>query len=206
MPGPGMLTLMVLPAIIGLIIVARPTVATSLTSLRGKWLIVLVAALQFMHVEGLWPDQVKESVERRVYAVLVVVIAVAFCWLNRSLWSRRSGRWALSLIPLGTASNSLPIAVLGAMPYSIPGARAAGYSSAELATDAPGYIRLDDVSPLWIPLADLVPVPVLMKILSVGDLLLFPGLVLLVIACYRTSAPDRSDSTTMRNRSVQPSA
>lgn len=197
---------MVLPAVIGLIIVARPNVATSLTSLRGKWLIVLVAALQFMHVEGLWPDQVKESVERRAYAILVVVIAIAFCWLNRSLWSRRSGRWALSLIPLGTMSNSIPIAVLGAMPYSVPGARAAGYSNAELATDAPGYIRLDDVSQLWIPLADLIPVPVLMKVLSVGDLLLFPGLVLLVVACYQPSITDRSDSATLPNGSVQPSA
>ncbi|MEI7056434.1 DUF5317 family protein [Nocardioides sp. CCNWLW239] len=201
-----MLTLMVLPAVIGLIIVARPNVATSLTSLRGKWLIVLVAALQFMHAEGLWPDQVKDSVERRVYAVLVVVIAIAFCWLNRSLWSRRSGRWALSLIPLGTASNSLPIAILGTMPYSTSGARAAGYSSAELATNAPGYIRLDDVSPLWIPLADLIPVPVLMKVLSIGDLLLFPGLALLTIACYRTNTPDRPAGTTMRNGSVQSSA
>ena len=184
---------MVLPAVIGLIIVARPNVATSLTSLRGKWLIVLVAALQFMHVEGLWPEQVKESVERRAYAVLVVVIAVAFCWLNRSLQTRGAGRWALVLIPLGTASNSLPIAALGAMPYSVPGARTAGYSSAELATDAPGYIRLDDVSALWVPLADVIPVPVLMKVLSLGDLLLFAGLVLLVIACYRPSAPARSD-------------
>ncbi|WP_406036251.1 DUF5317 family protein [Nocardioides sp. NBC_00163] len=201
-----MLTLMVLPAVIGLIIVARPNVATSLTSLRGKWLIVLVAALQFMHVEGLWPDQVKESVERRAYAVLVLVIAIAFCWLNRALWSRRSGRWALSLIPLGTASNSIPIAFLGAMPYSISGARAAGYSSAELATDAPGYIRLDDVSQLWIPVADLIPIPVLMKVLSVGDLLLIPGLVLLVVACYRPSGEDRSDSADQPNDSVQSSA
>lgn len=200
-----MITLMLLPAVVGLI-VARPNVATSLTSLRGKWLIVLVAALQFMHVEGLWPEEIKESVERRVFAVLVVVIAIAFCWLNRSLWSRRSGRWALSLVPLGTASNSLPIAVLGAMPYSIPGARAAGYSSAELATDAPGYIRLDDVSPLWIPFADLIPIPVLMKVLSVGDLLLIPGLVLLVVACYQPRAQGRSVSTTLPNSSVQPTA
>jgi hypothetical protein len=202
-----MITLMLLPAVIGLIIVARPNVATSLTNLRGKWLIVLGAALQFMHVEGLWPDQVKESVERRVYAVLVVAIAIAFSWLNRSLWSRRSGRWALSLIPLGTASNSLPIVVLGAMPYSIPGARAAGYSSAELMTDAPGYIRLDDVSPLWVPFADLIPLPVLMKVMSLGDLLLIPGLVLLVIACYRPSAQDRrSHDATQPNGSIQPSA
>jgi len=159
-----------------------------------------------MHVEGLWPDQVKENVERRAYAVLVLVIAIGFCWLNRSLWSRRSGRWALTLIPLGTASNSIPIAFLGAMPYSLSGARAAGYSNAELATDAPGYIRLDDVSQLWIPVADLIPIPVLMKVLSVGDLLLIPGLVLLVVACYQPSAPDRSGNATLPDSSVQPSA
>ncbi|MEU4452894.1 DUF5317 family protein [Nocardioides sp. NPDC023903] len=186
MPGPGMLTLMVLPAVIGLIIVARPNVAASLTNLRGKWLIVLAAALQFVQVEGWWPEQVPAALERRAYAVFVVLIAVGFCWLNRSLWSRRSGRWALSLIPLGTASNSIPIAALGAMPYSLPGARVAGYSDAELVTDAPGYIRLDDVSQLWIPLADIIPVPVLMKVLSVGDLLLIAGLVLLIVACYRS--------------------
>ncbi|MFD4325075.1 DUF5317 family protein [Nocardioides sp. NPDC058538] len=206
MPGPGMLTLMVLPAVIGLIIVARPNVATSLTSLRGKWLIVLVAALEFMHVEGLWPGWVEANAERRAYSVLVVVIAIAFCWLNRSLWSHRSGRWALSLIPLGTVSNSVPIAVLGAMPYSVSGARAAGYSSAELATDASGYIRLDDVSQLWIPLADLIPVPVLMKVLSIGDLLLFPGLALLIVACFQPSASDRSVSDARTNGSAQPSA
>ncbi|MER6973229.1 DUF5317 family protein [Nocardioides sp. NPDC000445] len=201
-----MLTLMVLPALIGLIIVARPNVALSLTRLRGKWLIVLAAALQFMHVEGLWPDQVDERVERRAYAGLALVIAIAFCWLNRSLWSRRSGRWALSLIPLGTASNSIPIAALGAMPYSLQGARIAGYSSAELATDAPGYIRLDDVSPLWIPLADLIPIPVLMKVISLGDLLLLPGLVLLVIACYQPSASASSATGSTSESSAQPSA
>ncbi|MFJ9389893.1 DUF5317 family protein [Nocardioides sp. NPDC101246] len=201
-----MLTLMVLPALIGLIIVARPNVALSLTKLRGKWLIVLAAALQFMHVEGLWPDQVKEGIERRTYAVLVLVIAIAFCWLNRSLRSRRPGRWALTLVPLGTASNSIPIAVLGAMPYSYQGARIAGYSSAELTTDAPGYIRLDDVSALWIPLADLIPIPVLMKVLSVGDLLLFTGLVLLVIACRQPGASASSVTGPTQESAAQPSA
>ncbi|HEY9410447.1 MAG TPA: hypothetical protein VIP77_12770 [Jiangellaceae bacterium] len=55
MPGPGMLTLMVLPAVIGLIIVARPNVAVSLTKLRGVWLIALAAVLQFVQNNGWWP-------------------------------------------------------------------------------------------------------------------------------------------------------
>jgi hypothetical protein len=201
-----MLTLMVLPAVIGLIIVARPNVATSLTSLRGKWLIVLAAALQFTQYEGWWPHLVTEANQHRLCAVLVLALAVTFCWLNRSLSSRRAGMWALPLIPLGTASNSIPIAVLGAMPYSVSGARAAGYSSAELATDAPGYVRLDDVSQLWIPLADLIPIPLLMKVLSIGDLLLFTGLALLIVACYRSEAPISADADALNDRSVDSSA
>lgn len=200
-----MLTLMVLPAVVGLIIVARPNVALSLTRLRGKWLIVLAAALQFVHYRGWWPDQLSESVERRVYAVFVVAVALAFCWFNRSLVSRPLGRWALALIPLGTSSNSLPITVLGAMPYSVPSARIAGYSSAELATDAPGYISLDAVSPLWTPVADIIPIPILMKVLSLGDVFLFVGLVLLVVACCRPTPAGHPDTAVQGSR-VQSSA
>ncbi|MFE7226485.1 DUF5317 family protein [Nocardioides sp. NPDC057577] len=205
MPGPGMLTLMVLPAVIGLIIVARPNVALSLRRIRGTWLIAIAAALQFVHVEGWWPEQVPETTERRVYAIFVIIVALTFSWLNRSLWSRRTGRWALSLIPLGTISNAIPIAVLGAMPYSIPGARAAGYTEAELVTDAPGYIRLVDVSPFWTPLADLIPVPVLMKVLSVGDLFLISGLVLLIASCSLPWADAASEPVRTGDGSTQPS-
>lgn len=199
-----MITLMLLPAVVGLIIVARPNIATSLTSLRGKWLIALAAALQFTRYEGWWPGLITEANQHRLCAVLVLAIAAMFSWVNRSLSSGRAGMWALALIPLGTASNSIPIAVLGAMPYSLSGARAAGYSSAELATDAPGYVRLGDVSQLWVPLADLIPIPVLMKVLSIGDLLLFAGLALLIVACYRSEAP--SDADALSDRSVKSSA
>lgn len=200
-----MLTLMVLPAIVGLIIVARPNVAVSLRRIRGTWLIAIAAALQFVHYRGWWPEQVPETTERRVYAVFIIVVALAFSWLNRSLGNRATGRWALSLIPLGTMSNAIPIAVLGAMPYSISGARTAGYTETDLATDAPGYIRLEDVSPFWTPLADLIPVPVLMKVLSIGDVFLFSGLVLLIVACSLPRTEEVSEPVDADDGSVQPS-
>ncbi|MER7558913.1 DUF5317 family protein [Nocardioides sp. NPDC126508] len=205
MPGPGMLTLMVLPAVIGLIIVARPNVALSLRRIRGTWLIAIAAAFQFVHYRGWWPDQIPEATERRIYAVFIIAVALTFSWLNRSLVNRATGRWALSLIPLGTASNAIPIAVLGAMPYSISGARIAGYTEADLITDAPGYIRLADVSPLWTPIADLIPIPVLMKVLSIGDLFLISGLVLLIAACSLPSADSASAPVNAGDGSVQPS-
>ncbi|MEU0269221.1 DUF5317 family protein [Nocardioides sp. NPDC006303] len=205
MPGPGMLTLMVLPAIVGLIIVARPNVALSLKRIRGTWLIAIAAALQFVHYRGWWPDQVPEATERRIYAVFIIVVALTFSWLNRSLGNRATGRWALSLIPLGAMSNAIPIAFLGAMPYSLSGAGIAGYTDADLATDAPGYIRLEDVSPLWTPLADLIPVPVLMKVLSIGDVFLFSGLVLLIVACSRPRAEAVSDPVNTSDGTVQSS-
>ena len=196
---------MVLPAVIGLIIVARPNVAVSLKRIRGTWLIAIAAALQFVHYRGWWPDQVPEVAERRIYAVFIIVVALTFSWLNRSLANRETGRWALSLIPLGTMSNAIPIAVLGAMPYSISGARIAGYTETDLATDAPGYIRLDDVSPFWTPLADVIPVPVLMKVLSIGDVLLISGLVLLIVACSLHRDEAVSEPVNASDGSVQPS-
>lgn len=200
-----MITLMLLPAVIGLIIVARPNVAASLTKLRGVWLIAVAAALQFIQNNGWWPEEFPEATERRLYAVLVVCVAVSFCWLNRSFASGRAGRWALWLIPLGTASNAFPIAALGAMPYSLSGARLAGYSEAELITDAPGYVRLEDVSHLWTPLADLLPIPVLMKVLSIGDMFLFAGLVLLVIACSRPAVKPTREAAATSGEAAQPS-
>ena len=197
---------MVLPAVIGLIIVARPNVATSLTRLRGIWLIALAAALQFVQNNGWWPEEFPETTERRVYAVLVIGVAVTFAWLNRSLSSTRAGRWALLLIPVGTASNAIPIVALGAMPYSLSGAHLAGYTNAELATEASGYVRLGDVSPLWTPLADLLPIPVLMKVISIGDVFLFAGLILLVIACSSLKATERTlDSVTGPHGAARPS-
>lgn len=200
-----MITLMVLPALIGLIIVARPNVAMSLTRLRGIWLIALAAALQFVQNNGWWPDEFPETTERRLYAVLVVGVAVSFSWLNRSLSSTGTGHCALLLIPIGTASNAVPIAVLGAMPFSLSSAHLAGYSNAELATEASGYIQLGDVSPLWTPFADLLPVPVLMKVISIGDLVLFTGLILLVIACSNMSTESTLKSVADPDGAARPS-
>ena len=200
-----MLTLMVLPALIGIIVVARPGVATSLTKLHGVWLIAIAAARQFVQNNGWWPDEFPEATERRLYAVLVVGVAVLFSWLNRSLSSARAGRWALLLIPAGTASNALPIAALGAMPYSHSSAHIAGYSNAELAAEATGYVRLADVSSVWTPLADLLPIPVLMKVISIGDVFLFAGLILLVIACSSLHTASNLDSVADPDGATQPS-
>lgn len=200
-----MLTLMLLPAVIGLVVVARPNVAMSLTNLRGKWLIVVAAALQFIQFEGWGLGQVPDALERRTLAVLVVAIAAGFCWLNRPLASNRSGLWALWLIPLGTASNSIPIAALGAMPYNVSSARISGHTDVTLATDSPGYIRLDDVSQVWIPFSDFIPVPGLLKTLSIGDLLLIAGLVLLIVASARSGASADSNVADAPDAPLEPS-
>lgn len=86
------------------------------------------------------------------------------------------------LVPLGTTLNSLPIAVLGAMPVSFIAVRLSGYKSAYPGAVSPNSVRLDQVSPLWTPFADLIPVPVLAKVVSFGDLALFAGLALLIVA------------------------
>jgi hypothetical protein len=189
-----MALLMLAPAIVALVVTARPGVATSVARLRGKSLILLAAGLQLAHHEGWWPAGLAGATERRLYALTVSVLAVGFCLLNRELADRRFGRAGLLLIPVGTVLNAIPIVALGAMPFSATAALNAGYTRAEAYGPILGYVRLDQVPPWWTPVADVVPLPVLEKVVSIGDLLLLPGLALLLLAaCAAPQAvPDRS--------------
>ncbi|MFT4085309.1 MAG: DUF5317 family protein [Nocardioides sp.] len=175
---------MVIPALAAVFFLVRPGMANSISGLRRKPLVAIAALLQLVQQEGWWPQNVPLTVERRVYAVTIVFIACWFCWSNRQLAGSTAGRLAVTLIPLGTALNGLPIVVLGAMVYRPQSAVTAGYSGPEAYGTIPGYVHLNEVSPLWLPVSDFIPVPYLEKVLSVGDLALFAGLFLLIVGLF----------------------
>lgn len=177
-----MLLLMLTPAVLCALLFTRAGAVDGARRLRGKSLLILAAALQFVQVEGWWEGVVPVDVERRIYGLGVTVIAIVFCWLNRDLTWRRTGRFALILLPIGAALNAIPMIVIGAMPYSASSAVAAGYSVADAYGPIPGYVRLDQTSLLWTPVADVVPIPILEKVISLGDIALLGGAILLVLA------------------------
>lgn len=177
-----MLLLMLVPAILCGLLLARPGALHATARLRGKSLILVAAALQFIQVEGWWQGVVSVEVERRAYGLAVTVVAVAFSWLNRDLARRLTGRYGLLLLPVGATLNAVPMVAIGAMPYSAPSAVAAGYSAADAYGPITGYVRLDQTSHMWLPVADVIPIPILEKVVSVGDIALLAGSVLIVMS------------------------
>jgi hypothetical protein len=99
-------------------------------------------------------------------------------------------RVALAVAATGALANALATALNGGMPFSVPAARSVGLD----VTGAPGHVPID-ASTLLVPLADLVPVPGLAMVFSVGDVLLWTGLAaVLVLAATAGSTRPPGDA------------
>ena len=98
------------------------------------------------------------------------------------------------LAALGLVLNVTVIAANGAMPVSTGAAETSGISAPPASSSSFKHERLDDDTKLpW--LADVIPVPRLREILSIGDIFLALGLAHLVLAAMgtgeETEAPKR---------------
>ncbi len=105
--------------------------------------------------------------------ILIVsnIAVVAFLAMNRHL----PGLW---LVALGLLLNLIVIGANGAMPVSVEGARAAGLPPPPVEGTVK-HERVDEDTKLpW--LADVIPLPGMRQILSVGDFILILGLARLV--------------------------
>lgn len=129
--------------------------------------------------------------------VLIVsnVAVIAFLAMNRRL----PGLWLASL---GLLLNLVVIGANGAMPVSVEGARAAGLEAPPVAGTVK-HERVDENTELpW--LADVIPLPGMRQILSLGDFALILGLARLVYARARAGgfSPDqnRSDGPVLGQR------
>ncbi len=149
------------------------------TQFRFVW--VLFAGLVLQLGVGMW-DPAWLSEDGALAVVLVSNVAVAlFLALNRHL----PGMW---LAALGLLLNALVIGANGAMPVSLDAGDLAGPGS-----EAEFGIKHEAMGPdtllPWI--ADVIPVPGLRMILSIGDLFLAAGIGWLVYK--RTLEGDASD-------------
>jgi hypothetical protein len=124
--------------------------------------------------------------------VLSQVLVVVWLLLHREL----PGVW---LVAIGLALNAAVIAANGAMPVDPNAVRALGLG--ELEVPIGKHTRLTDDTRLpW--LADVLPVPPLRSIVSVGDLVIAVGLFPLTNALMR----DRSDGPPRASRGVNRAA
>jgi hypothetical protein len=123
-----------------------------------------------------------------VPVTLIWLLVTAFAAMNFSTLPSRA-RAAMAMFVLGMTMNTLAIAANGGMPFSVGAARSAGLAEAEIETYVPGHPPLTTGSRLA-PLADVLPVPGIHAVASVGDLLIFGGLTWLLIAIMMRGTQD----------------
>jgi hypothetical protein len=178
------LVLLVAPAVALMVLAVRRggLSALSRVRVRGKAWVLVAALVQAVRSSGPpWADA-----GAAWWPLVLAVCACGFAWANARVASRRV-RVALATFAAGALANAVTTAVNGGMPFSVSGARTAGMSAAAIASPPPGHVPVVPGTRLVV-LADVIPVPGLHVVLSVGDLLLWAGLAgLLVAAAVATS-------------------
>jgi hypothetical protein len=153
-------------------------------SIRHLWLVWLAALVQFAQYElGFLRGP-----------LLVLVFAIVLTWLGLNL-----PRWPVAIrvaglaIVLGAGLNALAIGLNGRMPYSPAAADAAGLSHHDVTpknAPADGTTRLPAIG-------DTIPIPLLHKVASPGDVLITTGAAaLVVLAMRRARRPELSPTET----------
>lgn len=167
--------LLVSPALVGLsIAVTRGTgQPSSQVRLSWPWALVALPAIALLptavHYLG-----VDERTGFRTASTIEVALVCAFVWRNWVGFPDQLRLWT-GISVTGVLANAVPRVVLGDMPFSESAARAAGYPSGFIAQHHAGHIPLSTVSSGWWPISDVIPVPGLGRVLSIGDLLLIVG-------------------------------
>jgi hypothetical protein len=184
MPGPRHLVLMFLPTVIAVtyLIARKPIPDGRVLRLRGLWVVPVALIAHIVRFNLLPNDWAVDTSIGRVYGVVNLLCACAFLALNRT---NLSSSWPAACCGLvvsaaGVALNAIPVALVGAMPVSRSAALLAGYSPSELATPPVGYVFADKVNVFAASLGDVAGIPHFLKVLSIGDLMLFTGFAVLI--------------------------
>jgi hypothetical protein len=159
-------------------------VAAGIAALRGgsfetlartdfRWVPVLIAALLAQVAFDIWdPDWLSEG---GGLAVILVTNAAVAVFLARN--------WSLPGMGLAAAGMVLNVVVIwanGAMPVSLRAAEIAGLEGPPREPGLKHEILTDDTLLPW--LADVIPLPVLGRLISIGDVVLALGIGWLVYA------------------------
>jgi hypothetical protein len=191
--------LLLIPVAAALIVVtARGGDWRAVLSLRLRHLWLIWAAVGVQIVRQADPAWAAIALRPRhgLWPVLVIwLLAVAFAVTNlRALPAL--ARPGLVLLAVGFTLNSLAMAANGGMPFSVPAARLAGQSDDTIGQPLPGHPPLNPHSSLA-PLADIIPLPGLHRVLSAGDVAMLGGLGWL-LAAFILAAPTRKAHETAK--------
>lgn len=134
--------------------------------LRSPWLLFTGLGLQLL-VDVVAPRLTVPDSALLGGLLASQALVVVWIWLNRY-------RRGMPLVGLGLVLNALVIAANGAMPVSVDALTAAGLSEPENLT---GKHELAGPGTRLTALADVIPVPLLRTVISVGDIVLAAGVI-----------------------------
>lgn len=147
--------------------------------LRSPWLAFVAVGLLVL-LSGLGLAGVQLEAVTLPIVVASQAALLAFVAANRYLPG-------MPLVLVGFALNALVIVANGGMPVDPEALRAVGGASATI--DDPGRHRLLEPGDAFPLLADIIGIPLLRTVVSVGDLLLAAGVGILVAALMRRFPP-----------------
>jgi hypothetical protein len=160
--------------------------------LRWVWLVWLAALVQFVRTrDPHWAGAV-------IPVVAMWLLGVAFVGVNLRAMPPRA-RIGAGILAAGFGINTLVIVFNGAMPFSATSARLAGFSAGAIQAPAYGHAPID-ADTAFAALADVIPVPGLGVVVSVGDLLMVSGFAwLLSQLALRPRHPDAASPRPARS-------
>ncbi|WP_066582562.1 DUF5317 family protein [Cellulomonas timonensis] len=183
-----LLVLLVVPVaiIIGLLLRGDGISALADLRVRGLPWAVAGAAVQLLRTtDPTWAAGPLHAAGRVLPPLALALCATGFALAN-ARGATRGVRAALAAMLAGALANALTTALNGGMPFSVSGARAAGIPAEQIAAPPPGHVPIDDGTAL-VALADVIGLPGLGVVLSVGDLLLWGGLAAALVIGARRS-------------------
>lgn len=113
-----------------------------------------------------------------------IAVLALFLALNYPRLTRR-GRVGFGLVAAGAAANWTPMLLHGYMPFSAVASRASGQGEAIIAAAPSDYSVITEADRVAQVFGDVIPVPGLVRVVSIGDLLIALGLMVLVAVTVR---------------------
>ena len=181
-----MLPLLLVPAALALMLVKlRGGRITDLGGVRivAPWFLLAVSGLQLARILGVHAAiSVLGPQSHHSGNAIVFVLVAAWLVVNLVIGEPRMALAWISMA-IGLLANALVIAANGYMPYSLQAARWSGAAGDVIGTTADGYQPIVAETNLRV-LADVIPVPLTGKSISLGDVMMMAGAFLGVLcAC-----------------------
>lgn len=183
-----LLVLLIVPVAIVIGLLLRGDGISALADLRVRGLLWAIAGalVQLLRTtDPTWAAGPLHAAGRALPPLALALCATGFALAN-ARGATRGVRAALAAMLTGALANALATALNGGMPFSVSGARTAGIPAEHIAAPTPGHVPIDDGTAL-VALADVIGVPMLGIVLSVGDLLLWGGLAAALVIGARRS-------------------